>query len=59
MMKRKNFRLSHGIIRQFLGITRLARWERAQEHDLEPPTEVREILEKHENDPKFTEWFVL
>lgn len=41
-----------------LGITRLERWKRAQDHDLEPPIKAKEILEEHSNDTRFTEWLV-
>ena len=40
------------------GITRLERWTRAQNHGLEPPPDVKKIIEEHTNDTKFTQWFV-
>lgn len=40
------------------GITRLERWKRAKNHGLNPPIQVREIIESHENDTRYTEWYV-
>jgi len=42
----------------FLGITRLERWERAEEYGLYPPREVKTIILQHPNDTKYTEWYV-
>ncbi|XP_046839516.1 DNA polymerase delta subunit 4-like isoform X2 [Xenia sp. Carnegie-2017] len=33
-----------------IGITRLERWKRAKYHGLNPPIQVKEIIESHEND---------
>jgi hypothetical protein len=41
-----------------LGISRLERWTRAQDYGLDPPAEVKKIIEEHDNDTKFTQWFV-
>ena len=41
-----------------LGISRLERWTRAQHYGLQPPAEVKEIIEEHINDTKFTQWSV-
>ena len=41
-----------------LGISRLERWTRAQDYGLQPPAEVKEIIEEHINDTKFTQWSV-
>lgn len=38
-----------------IGITRLERWERAHRHGLEPPPEVKELVTRHADDPKYTE----
>nr|XP_033776561.1 DNA polymerase delta subunit 4 [Geotrypetes seraphini]XP_033776562.1 DNA polymerase delta subunit 4 [Geotrypetes seraphini]XP_033776565.1 DNA polymerase delta subunit 4 [Geotrypetes seraphini] len=35
------------------GITRLQRWERAVELDLEPPIFIRELILRHKDDPQF------
>lgn len=35
------------------GITRLQRWHRAEQLGLEPPPEVREVLQTHPGDPRF------
>ena len=42
----------------FQGITRLERWERAEEYGLYPPREVKSIILQHPNDTTFTEWYV-
>lgn len=41
-----------------IGITRLERWERAEEYGLYPPKEVKEIVLQHPHDTVFTEWYV-
>ncbi|CAH3191054.1 unnamed protein product, partial [Porites evermanni] len=41
-----------------IGITRLERWERAEEYGLYPPREVKSIILQHPNDTTFTEWYV-
>ncbi|XP_033747520.1 DNA polymerase delta subunit 4-like [Pecten maximus] len=38
-----------------IGITRLERWERAHKHGLQPPPEVKELVIRHFDDPKYTE----
>ncbi|XP_060075793.1 DNA polymerase delta subunit 4-like [Ylistrum balloti] len=38
-----------------IGITRLERWERAHKHGLQPPQEVKELLVRHAEDPKYTQ----
>ncbi|OWF53108.1 DNA polymerase delta subunit 4-like [Mizuhopecten yessoensis] len=38
-----------------IGISRLERWERAQKHGLEPPLEVKELLTRHQDDPRYTQ----
>ncbi|BFZ04737.1 hypothetical protein BsWGS_07776 [Bradybaena similaris] len=38
-----------------IGITRLERWERADKHGLNPPTEVRTIISKHSKDETYIE----
>lgn len=38
------------------GITRLERWERAKKFGLNPPEEVRELIERHSHDPAYTQW---
>ncbi|XP_015987959.1 DNA polymerase delta subunit 4 isoform X2 [Rousettus aegyptiacus] len=35
------------------GITRLQRWQRAEQMGLEPPPEVRQVLQTHPGDPRF------
>ncbi|XP_034869276.1 DNA polymerase delta subunit 4 isoform X1 [Mirounga leonina] len=35
------------------GITRLQRWYRAEQMGLEPPPEVRQVLQTHPGDPRF------
>uniref|UniRef100_A0A8I3S0Z5 DNA polymerase delta 4, accessory subunit n=1 Tax=Canis lupus familiaris TaxID=9615 RepID=A0A8I3S0Z5_CANLF len=35
------------------GITRLQRWHRAEQMGLEPPPEVRQVLQTHPGDPRF------
>ncbi|XP_073258581.1 DNA polymerase delta subunit 4-like [Porites lutea] len=42
-----------------IGITRLERWERAEEYGLYPPREVKSIILQHPNDTTFTEcvWY--
>uniref|UniRef100_A0A667H3Y5 DNA polymerase delta subunit 4 n=4 Tax=Felinae TaxID=338152 RepID=A0A667H3Y5_LYNCA len=35
------------------GITRLQRWHRAEQMGLEPPAEVRQVLQTHPGDPRF------
>lgn len=35
------------------GITRLQRWQRAEQMGLEPPLEVRQVLQTHPGDPRF------
>ncbi|XP_004682631.1 PREDICTED: DNA polymerase delta subunit 4 isoform X1 [Condylura cristata] len=35
------------------GITRLQRWHRAQKMGLEPPLEVRQLLQAHLEDPRY------
>ena len=41
------------------GITRLERWQRAHNHGLNPPTEVKNIISKHPNDETYTQrWAV-
>ena len=38
------------------GISRISRWERAEEFNLDPPKNVYEILVQNQNNPKYTEW---
>ncbi|XP_059165931.1 DNA polymerase delta subunit 4-like [Physella acuta] len=38
-----------------IGISRMERWKRAERHGLNPPTEVKDIISKHENDKEYTE----
>ncbi|XP_028396560.1 DNA polymerase delta subunit 4-like [Dendronephthya gigantea] len=42
-----------------IGISRLERWTRAETYDLNPPEEVKKIIEEHPNDDKFTQclWY--
>ena len=42
-----------------IGISRLERWTRAQNHGLDPPPDVKKIIEEHANDIKFTQclWY--
>ncbi|XP_068678000.1 DNA polymerase delta subunit 4-like [Montipora foliosa] len=42
-----------------IGITRLERWERAEEYGLYPPKEVKEIILQHPGDTTYTEcvWY--
>lgn len=44
------------VLMYFLGITRLERWERAEKHGLNPPTVVKDILNKHPNDEEYIQW---
>ncbi|KAL3858332.1 hypothetical protein ACJMK2_012926 [Sinanodonta woodiana] len=39
-----------------IGVTRLERWIRAEKHGLNPPKDVKELLEQHTDDPEYTEW---
>ena len=38
------------------GITRLERWERAARHGLNPPADVKDIVERHKDDPEYLQW---
>ncbi|GAB6024042.1 DNA polymerase delta subunit 4 [Chamberlinius hualienensis] len=38
-----------------IGITRMERWNRAQKLGLDPPLNVRQLIEFHELDPKYTD----
>ncbi|CAG5130059.1 unnamed protein product [Candidula unifasciata] len=38
-----------------IGITRLERWERAEKHGLNPPTEVKIIISKHSSSEAYTD----
>ncbi|KAJ8312494.1 hypothetical protein KUTeg_009867 [Tegillarca granosa] len=38
-----------------IGITRLERWERAKQHGMNPPPEVKDILTQYSGDPEYTE----
>lgn len=42
-----------------IGITRLERWQRAEEYGLYPPKEIKEIILQHPNNTSYTEWCVL
>ena len=42
-----------------LGITRLERWERAQEFGLDPPIEVYDIIQHHLQDKDYKEWYII
>ncbi|KAK3586410.1 hypothetical protein CHS0354_013114 [Potamilus streckersoni] len=38
-----------------IGVTRLERWMRAEKHGLNPPKDVKELLDQHINDPEYTD----
>ncbi|XP_028833806.1 DNA polymerase delta subunit 4 [Denticeps clupeoides] len=38
-----------------IGISRLQRWERAALHGLDPPREIKELLQSNEDDPEYTQ----
>ena len=54
----KTFILVNAVPSIHLGISRLERWTRAQDYGLDPPAEVKKIIEEHSNDTKFTQWSV-
>ncbi|XP_046339010.2 DNA polymerase delta subunit 4-like [Haliotis rufescens] len=37
------------------GITRMERWARAEKHGLNPPPEVKDLLEQHPHDEEYTQ----
>ncbi|XP_030643995.1 DNA polymerase delta subunit 4 [Chanos chanos] len=37
------------------GISRLQRWERAAQHGLNPPQEIRDLLLRQDSDPDYTQ----
>ncbi|GFR73774.1 DNA polymerase delta subunit 4-like [Elysia marginata] len=54
----------HDVLKQFdltleygpcIGISRLDRWERAERHGLQPPKEVKDLINSHASDPLYTE----
>ncbi|KAK3777303.1 hypothetical protein RRG08_017441 [Elysia crispata] len=54
----------HDVLKQFdltleygpcIGISRLDRWERAEKHGLNPPSEVKDLVTSHASDPLYTE----
>ena len=44
---------TEGLLPSLAGITRLQRWHRAEQMGLEPPPEVRQVLQTHLGDPRF------
>ena len=47
------------IIKKKTGITRLRRWERAKRLGLDPPEEVKQIIERHGATSEYNERYVL
>ena len=39
-----------------VGLTRMERWRRAEKFNFDPPSEIREMIEQHPDDKKYTLW---
>lgn len=44
---------------RFAGITRMERWKRAEKHGLNPSELVKQTVEAHEDDERYTEWYAI